>query len=63
MCKRTEEEREWEADDEEVVLAVGMLDQSNQNHHGSQPICGPNVDKHRHSWGKNLLEDYFIPVL
>ncbi|CAL9028421.1 unnamed protein product [Prunus brigantina] len=37
-----------------------MLDQSSQHHCGSQPDRGPNVDKRRHSWGKNLLEDYFI---
>ncbi|KAI5311015.1 hypothetical protein L3X38_026304 [Prunus dulcis] len=42
-------------------MAVGMLHQSSQGHRGSQVGLGPNVDKHRHSRSKSLLEDYFIP--
>ncbi|XP_021806397.1 uncharacterized protein LOC110750386 [Prunus avium] len=43
-------------------MAVGMLDLSRQGHHcGSQVSRCPNVDRHKHSQGKNLLEDYFIP--
>ncbi|CAL9005221.1 unnamed protein product [Prunus brigantina] len=38
-----------------------MLYQSSQGHHSLQVGCGLNVDKCRHSRGKNLLEDYFIP--
>jgi len=55
--RRAEEDREMDEEDEEVVLAVHMLNQS------SQPPRrrAPNVDRHRNSRGKNLLEDYFIP--
>ncbi|XP_021824638.1 uncharacterized protein LOC110765738 [Prunus avium] len=43
-------------------MAVGMLDLSRQGRHrGSQEGRGSNLDRHRHSRGKNLLEDYFIP--
>ncbi|CAL2236289.1 unnamed protein product [Prunus armeniaca] len=43
-------------------MAVGLLDLPSQGRHrGSQVGRGPNVDKHRHSWGKKCLEDYFIP--
>ncbi|KAL6279593.1 hypothetical protein ACE6H2_016474 [Prunus campanulata] len=60
--RRAEEEREEQEDDEQVAMAVGMLDLSRPgHHHGSQVGRGPNVDKRRHSRGKNLLEDYFIP--
>ncbi|XP_008227130.1 PREDICTED: uncharacterized protein LOC103326672 [Prunus mume] len=55
--KRAEEDRELDEEEEEVVLVVGMLNQSRQHHCG----CSLNVDRHRHSRGKNILEDYFIP--
>ncbi|CAL9025402.1 unnamed protein product [Prunus brigantina] len=43
-------------------MIVGMLELSSQGHRrGSQVGRSPNVDRHRHSRGKNLLEDYFIP--
>ncbi|CAL8992158.1 unnamed protein product [Prunus brigantina] len=43
-------------------MAVSLLDLPSQGcRRGSQVGCGPNVDRHRHSWGENLLEDYFIP--
>ncbi|CAL9018361.1 unnamed protein product [Prunus brigantina] len=42
-------------------MTVGMLHQSSQHHRGLQPDRGLNVDRRRYSWGKNLLEDYFIP--
>ena len=58
MGKRAKEEREWEAEDDQVVLKVGMLNQSSQHHYGGR---GLNVDKPRHSRGKNLLKNYFIP--
>ncbi|CAL8119494.1 unnamed protein product [Prunus armeniaca] len=62
--KRAEEEREEEEDDDQVAMVVGMLHLSSQGHHrGSQVSRGPNMDKRRHSWGKNLLEDYFIQNL
>ncbi|CAL9003665.1 unnamed protein product [Prunus brigantina] len=49
MHKRAEEEREWEEDDDQVVMAVGMLHQSSQHQSGSQPGRGPNINRHRHS--------------
>ncbi|XP_021811578.1 uncharacterized protein LOC110754775 [Prunus avium] len=55
--KRAEEDRELDENEDEVVLTVGMLNQSRQYHQGRVP----NVDRHRHSQDKNLLEDYFIP--
>ncbi|KAL6294207.1 hypothetical protein ACE6H2_002349 [Prunus campanulata] len=49
--------------DEQVVIAVALQDEENQGRrHGSQVGRRKNVDKHRHSRGKNLLEDYFIPT-
>ncbi|XP_020414092.1 uncharacterized protein LOC109947696 [Prunus persica] len=43
-------------------MAVGLLDLLSQGRRrGSQVDRGPNVDKYRHSRGKNFLEDYFIP--
>ncbi|XP_021829062.1 uncharacterized protein LOC110769406 [Prunus avium] len=49
--------------DEQVVIAVALQDEENQGRrHGSQVGRRKNVDRHRHSRGKNLLEDYFIPT-
>ncbi|XP_008222733.1 PREDICTED: uncharacterized protein LOC103322582 [Prunus mume] len=43
-------------------MTVGLLDLLSQDcGRGSQVGCGPNVDRHRHYRGENLLEDYFIP--
>ncbi|CAL8162570.1 unnamed protein product [Prunus armeniaca] len=39
-----------------------MLDEENQSSRGSHEGRAPNVDRHRHSRGKNLMEDYFIPT-
>ncbi|CAL8998035.1 unnamed protein product, partial [Prunus brigantina] len=57
--KRRRAEEDCEADEEEegMVVAVCMLNESRQHHRRR----GPNVDRHRQSRGKNLLEDYFIP--
>ncbi|CAL2244598.1 unnamed protein product [Prunus armeniaca] len=48
--------------DQQLVMAVAMLDEENQSSRGSHEGRGPNVDRHRHSRGKNLMEDYFIPT-
>ena len=49
--------------DEQVVIAVALQDEENQGRRrGSQVGCHRNVERHRHSRGKNLLEDYFIPT-
>ncbi|CAL8991182.1 unnamed protein product [Prunus brigantina] len=59
--RRAEEKRVQQEDDEQVAMAVGKLDLSSQGlHRGSQISHGLNVDRHRHSWGKNLLKDYAI---
>ncbi|KAI5352484.1 hypothetical protein L3X38_005375 [Prunus dulcis] len=42
-------------------MAVALLKEENQSRRGSREGRAPNVDRHRHSRGKNLLEDYFIP--
>ncbi|CAL8991051.1 unnamed protein product [Prunus brigantina] len=49
--------------DEQVLIAVAMEEEENQGRRrGSQVGRRWNVDRHRHSRGKNLLEDYFIPT-
>ncbi|CAL2241120.1 unnamed protein product [Prunus armeniaca] len=49
--------------DEQVLIAVTMEEEENQGcRRGSQVGRRRNVDRHRHSRGKNLLEDYFIPT-
>ncbi|CAL2256155.1 unnamed protein product [Prunus armeniaca] len=49
--------------DEQVLIAVAMEEEENQGRRrGSQVGRRRNVDRHRHSRGKNLLEDYFIPT-
>ncbi|CAL2226766.1 unnamed protein product [Prunus armeniaca] len=47
--------------DEQVVITVALQDGENQGRRrGSQVGRRQNVDRHRHSRGKNILEDYFI---
>ncbi|KAI5349875.1 hypothetical protein L3X38_002766 [Prunus dulcis] len=49
--------------DEQVLMAVALQEKENQGRcRGSQVGRSPNVERHRYSWGKNLLEDYFIPI-
>ncbi|KAI5339560.1 hypothetical protein L3X38_018832 [Prunus dulcis] len=61
--RRAEGKRVQRELDQQVVIAVAFLDEENQGRRrGSQVGRGPNVDRHRHSRGKNLLEDYFIPT-
>ncbi|CAL8993553.1 unnamed protein product, partial [Prunus brigantina] len=61
MRRRAASKRVQRELDEQLGIAVGLLDEENQSCHGSRECRGPNVDRHRHSRGKNLLEDYFIP--
>ncbi|CAL2269945.1 unnamed protein product [Prunus armeniaca] len=35
--------------DQQLVMAVALLDEENQSRRGSQEGCGLNVDRHRHS--------------
>ncbi|CAL2231697.1 unnamed protein product [Prunus armeniaca] len=61
--RRAERQRWQRKEDEQVVIAMTLLDEENQGRRrGSQVGRGPNVDRYRHSRGKNLLEDYFIPT-
>ncbi|CAL8999947.1 unnamed protein product [Prunus brigantina] len=61
--RRAERQRLQREEDQQVVIAVALLDEENQGRcRGSQVGRGPNVDIHRHSRGKNLLEYYFIPT-
>ncbi|KAI5327927.1 hypothetical protein L3X38_027323 [Prunus dulcis] len=49
--------------DEQVVIVVALQDEENQGLlRGSQVSRRRNMDRHRHSRGKNLLKDYFIPT-
>ncbi|KAI5352702.1 hypothetical protein L3X38_005593 [Prunus dulcis] len=42
---------------------MALQDEENQGcRRGSQVSCRRNVDRHRHSQGENLSEDYFIPT-
>ncbi|CAL9025255.1 unnamed protein product [Prunus brigantina] len=60
--RRAKEKRMQQEDDEQVAMVVSMLDLSTQGRQrGSQVGHGPNMDRHRHSRGKNSLEDYYIP--
>ncbi|CAL8162102.1 unnamed protein product [Prunus armeniaca] len=47
--------------DEQLGVAVALLEEENQSHRGSREGRASNVDRHRHSRGKNLMEYYFIP--
>ncbi|CAL8990105.1 unnamed protein product [Prunus brigantina] len=40
--------------DHQLVMVVALLDEENQSSSGSHEGRAPNVDRHRHSWGKNL---------
>ncbi|CAL2257215.1 unnamed protein product [Prunus armeniaca] len=61
MRKRAASIRAQRELDEQLDIAVAMLEEENQSRRGSREGRGPNVDRHRHSWGKNLMEYYFIP--
>ncbi|CAL8993510.1 unnamed protein product [Prunus brigantina] len=48
--RRVEEKRVRQKEDEQVAMAVGLLDLESQGHrHGSQVGRSPNVDIYRHS--------------
>ncbi|KAI5335826.1 hypothetical protein L3X38_025960 [Prunus dulcis] len=48
--RRAEGKRVQRELDQQVVIAVALLDEENQGRHrGSQVNRGPNVDRHRHS--------------
>ncbi|KAH0973999.1 hypothetical protein GBA52_015898 [Prunus armeniaca] len=61
--RRVEGKRVQREKDQQVDIALALLDKENQGRHRGSQVChGPNVDRHRHSRGKNMLEDYFIPT-
>ncbi|CAL2227751.1 unnamed protein product [Prunus armeniaca] len=45
---------------EQLGVAVALLEEEKKSRRGSREGRAPNVDRHRHSRGKNLMEDYFI---
>ncbi|KAI5353776.1 hypothetical protein L3X38_006670 [Prunus dulcis] len=61
MHRRAASKRVQRELDEQLGMAVALLEEENQSRRGSREGRDPNVDRHRHSRGKNLLEDYFIP--
>ncbi|CAL2270818.1 unnamed protein product [Prunus armeniaca] len=61
-CRRATSKRAQRDLDQQLVMAVAMLDEENQSSRGSHEGHAPNVDRHRHSRGKNLMEDYFIQI-
>ncbi|CAL8149719.1 unnamed protein product [Prunus armeniaca] len=61
MRRRAANKRALRELDEQLGMGVALLEEENQSRCGSREGRGPNVDRYRHSRGKNLLEDYFIP--
>ncbi|XP_021810515.1 uncharacterized protein LOC110753840 [Prunus avium] len=61
MRRRAASKRVQRELDEQLGIAVALLEEEKQSRRGSREGRRPNVDRHRHSRGKNLLEDYFIP--
>ncbi|CAL2259560.1 unnamed protein product [Prunus armeniaca] len=61
MRRRAASKRAQRELDEQLGVAIALLEEENQSRRGSREGRAPNVDRHRHSRGKNLLEDYFIP--
>ena len=61
MRRRAASKRAQRELDEQLGIAVALLEEEKQARRGSREGRRPNVDRHRHSRGKNLMEDYFIP--
>ncbi|CAL2266852.1 unnamed protein product [Prunus armeniaca] len=61
MRRRAASKRAQRELDEQLGVAVALLEEENQSRRGSREGWAPNVGRHRHSRGKNLMEDYFIP--
>ncbi|CAL8168559.1 unnamed protein product [Prunus armeniaca] len=61
MRRRAASKRAQRELDEQLGIAVAMLEKENQSRRRLREGRGPNVDRHRHSRGNNLIEDYFIP--
>ncbi|CAL8149749.1 unnamed protein product [Prunus armeniaca] len=61
MRRRAVSKRAQRELDEQLGVAVALMEEENQSRRGLREARASNVDRHRHSRGKNLLEDYFIP--
>ncbi|KAI5338966.1 hypothetical protein L3X38_018238 [Prunus dulcis] len=64
--RRAEGKRVQQEEDEQVDIAVALLDQQSQGHCPSSQVgCGPNVDRHRHSRANEELWERtnFPPIL
>ncbi|CAL2248370.1 unnamed protein product [Prunus armeniaca] len=61
MRRRAASKRAQRELDEQLGVAIALLEEETQSRRGSREGRAPNVDRHRHSRGKNLMEDYFIP--
>ncbi|CAL2227405.1 unnamed protein product [Prunus armeniaca] len=61
MRRRAASKRAQRELDEQLGMTVALLEEENQSRRGSREGRALNVDRRRHSQGKNLLEDYFIP--
>ncbi|CAL8136977.1 unnamed protein product [Prunus armeniaca] len=60
-CRRAEEKRVQQEEDEQVVMAMGFLDLESQGRrHGSQVSRGPNVDRYRHSRGQYRMQPHLF---
>ncbi|CAL2241454.1 unnamed protein product [Prunus armeniaca] len=49
MSRRTASKKAQRDLDEQLGVAVAMLEEENQSHSGSREGRAPNVDRHRHS--------------
>ncbi|CAL8120573.1 unnamed protein product [Prunus armeniaca] len=62
MCRRAASKGALRELDEQLGIAVALLEEENQSCHGSREGHGPNVDRHRHSQGL-LPEQKFTVVI
>ncbi|CAL8092260.1 unnamed protein product [Prunus armeniaca] len=58
MRKHAKEEKKWEAHNNQVILVVGMLDQSSEHHSGSQ--SGHGLNGRRHSQGQYRMQPHLF---
>ncbi|KAL6297165.1 hypothetical protein ACE6H2_005307 [Prunus campanulata] len=58
MRRRAASKRVQRELDEQLGIAVALLEEENQSRRGSREGRRPNVDRHRNSRGKNLLQKF-----
>ncbi|CAL2227738.1 unnamed protein product [Prunus armeniaca] len=61
MYRRAASKRAQRELNEQLGVAVTLLEEEKKSRRGSREGRAPNVNRHRHSRGKNLIKDYFIP--